>query len=130
VSALSTAVLALLAAPGVTAICGTRVHPIAEPPNTARPNIIVYMVASDEGYHMAGANLYPNSRVSIEVRAADAPSADRLGDAVITALSGVSATIGSTSAVFFKEGSDVQDTTPDFSIFRRIIDFRVRTRAA
>jgi hypothetical protein len=127
-SALVTSIKTLLASPGVVALCENRIHPIGEPDGTKRPNIIIYIISSNEGYHMAGANSYPDSRISVECRGIDAPSVDRLGDAVVAALSGTQITIGGVNAVYFKEGGDIQDVTPDYSVFRRIIDFNVRTR--
>lgn len=120
---------ALLSSPAITDICEDRIHPVLEEIGTVRPNIVVYVVNVREGYNLDGPHEYPESRVSVEVRAADAPTMDRLGDAVWRVLSGADMNLGSTNAVFFKEGSDVQDISPDFSVFRRIIDFRVRTRS-
>lgn len=130
-SAVQIVIQALLGEPGVAAFVGDRITIAPVPRQMDMPALSVYLVSENDGYHMQGANEFPESRVTVECLAEDPGVADRLGKAVIVALRNFRGAIGSYRDIaIFKDGSDQQDNDAQASVMRRIIDFRVRWREA
>lgn len=125
---------ALLANAGVTALVGTKVHPINAPQDEPPPQIVVQLVSEADGQRLEGPDLWFDSRVSVECRAQTATAAVKIGEAVKTALQGIRRqTIAGRQASFFKEETDVSDYSEASAgsptpIYRRVLDFRCRWR--
>lgn len=129
-SAVNIIIQALLSKPAVTAIVSDRVTMRPLPTASALPAITVYLVSDVEGYTLAGATGYPESRVTVECLAKTGPAADILGEAVRGALKDFRGTIAGKNATIFKEGTDAADNEENQPVYRRHIDFIVRWRDA
>lgn len=129
-SAVAITVRALLAAPTVTAIVGQRVRPIEAEQGEEPPWILVHLISEPDDELLQGAGQFFDSRVSLECVHTRQDLVIQLGEAVKAALRDVHlATYGSWTASFFKEGTDLTDSSEDrVSSFRRIMDYRVRWR--
>lgn len=133
-SALTIAIQTLLAGPGVVTICGNRIFPVVIPQRSPNPAIVVHLIYQAEEELLAGASQWPEARISVECRGNDAPTADRLGEAVIDWLRDkLLYLIEGCEVTFFKEGTDETDASENSDqgvpyVVRRIIDFRVRYR--
>lgn len=134
-SALRITIAALLAAPGVSAAVGARVYPFIAPQGSAWPHIIVGLVSEDDEQMLSGAGLFFDARVEVACIATSATAADALGEAVKVALQDVTNQAFddgelppgfSAVATILKDGADVSDYSDDLTVFRRIMDFRVR----
>lgn len=112
-------------------------YPIVAPAGSTLPNIVVSMIHEDQDVVLAGQREGYEAGVSIACHDATAGAADRLGEAVKSALGSIiEQTINdSTSTAFavatiWKDGTDLTDYADDLSVFRRVIDFAVRWRPA
>lgn len=132
-SALTTTVKMLLAGSGVTSLVGPRIVPGVPPQSFLLQSCIcVHLISEQEEELLQGASQWPDSRVSIECRAATLNDADRIGEAVIAWLRDKDRyLIDGVRATFRKEGSDETDGSEESTqgvptVSRRILDYYVR----
>jgi len=118
----------------VTDLVEAEVYPVAAPQGFTAPYIVVNVLHEDGDVTLNGHKAGFFARVSVHCIARNAPSAIHLGEAVKAALTLINEPVlsGGTppepigTVTCWKEGTDVTDYTPDHTVFRRIIDFRVR----
>jgi hypothetical protein len=132
ITAVSLTIKALMAAPGVTAITGTRIEPMPVAQTTDLPAIAVALSAEDEAMLLAGSSHYPESSVQIHClfRASQTSAGEviDLGEAVKLALRDLLFTSGTVKASFTKEPIDFTDFSEDASTHRRVMSFSIRWR--
>lgn len=109
------------------------VYPLVVPQTAALPCVVVTVVHEAQDFVLEGANPAFLARLSIACHAADAVGMDALGEQVKNALETViNRALGDASglpadgATCWKEGTDVTDFSDDRTVFRRIMDWRMR----
>lgn len=133
-NAVTLVVRRLLADAGVAALVDTEVFPVLAPQGFAAPHIVVSLVHEDADVVLEGHRNGFFSRVSVQCKAADVSAAIDIGEAVKSALAIVNEPVysGATPPVeigtitCWKEGTDITDYGDDRSVFRRLLDYRVR----
>jgi hypothetical protein len=111
----------------------TPVHALAVPQTATLPCVVVNVIHEDQDFVLEGANPAFLARLSIACHGADAASMDALGEHVKTTLEAVinrtlvdSLGHAWAGAKCWKEGTDVSDFSDDRTVFRRIMDWRIR----
>jgi hypothetical protein len=109
------------------------VYPLVVPQTAALPFVVVSVIHEAQDIVLEGANPAFVARLSIACHGADAAGMDAVGEQVKGILETVvNRTLIDTSgqptagATFWKEGSDISDFSEDRSVFRRIMDWRMR----
>lgn len=96
----------ILANSGITTLVGQRVTWGARPQGVEQPDIVLLLVAGAPGYTMAGEDGLDQSLVQMDIRASTSLlDATAVRDAVRSALSGFSGTVGSTTfySIFLRQ---------------------------
>ncbi len=122
----------------VVAIVGDRVFSIVAPQGAPAPHVVLGMSGERDEQILVGAGRYPETRATVACIATTPTAAIELGETVKRAIEDInSAVVDNDSpaafrfeATIFKDGADVTDHSDDRTIFRRVIDFRVRWRNA
>ncbi|HEV7344556.1 MAG TPA: DUF3168 domain-containing protein [Devosia sp.] len=132
-SAIKLAIHLLLDDAGITGLVGTDVYPVAAPQEKGLPYIAVSLVWEEQETILAGHLDAYTSRVSFACVAASLSAADAIAEAIKDAMSGVVNTNvldgqGQRMATVtaWKEGTDMTDYTEDRTVFRRLLDYRMR----
>lgn len=119
---------------GVTDLVEHEVYPIAAPQGFTAPHCVVTLLHEDADVTLNGHRAGFLARVSVQCMARNAPAAINIGEAVKAALTLINDPVYSAAVppvevgtvTCWKEGTDITDYTADRSIFRRVLDFRVR----
>lgn len=119
---------ALAANPAVATLVDTRIFYSAADQGAVRPYLIITAGIERDGYHLSGADRWPDAAFEVIAVADTHSGADRLGDAVVAALGDASGTFAGKSARFFRDAAGGCDFVPDEKVHRRIIGFRCRYR--
>lgn len=126
-NAIYATVQALLADSSITAIVGQRVEIEEAPEGGTLPDIIVQPMTNPDVLLLAGRGQYPDARFRIHARARTKTEAINLGDLIIARLGTY---IGGEHAgmvgTWTQAETDEMDSAVDFSVHRRMIDFRCR----
>lgn len=132
-SATQIAIHLLLDDPSVVNLVGDRVFPVAAPQVENQPYIAVSLVWEEQESVLAAHRDTFISRVSFACVANSLALADTIGEAVkgamtdvvnVAVLNATGESIGDATA--WKDGTDMTDFTDDRSVFRRLLDFRLR----
>jgi len=110
------------------------VYPIVAPQNASLPFVIVACIWEAQDFALAGAADAFDARFSLACNARSAADADGLAEAIKRVLEGIrrrEITTGAPAASLgvltcWKEGTDTMDYSDDRTVFRRIMDWRVR----
>jgi hypothetical protein len=103
----------LKADPGVAGQVADRISWSALPQGTARPAIVMHLIKAPTNYHLGGASAPDTTRVQVDCQSLPPfINAQRIGNAVSTALSGYAGTVGGTrfQAIFQDGAQDLSDT--------------------
>ena len=133
-NAIALTVRCLLNDSGVTGIVGTDVFPVAAPQNYIAPHCVVTLLHEDGDVTLNGHRAGFFARVSVQCMAPSAPEAITMGEAVKAALTLINEPVFSAAVppveigtvTCWKEGTDITDYTPYRSIYRRVLDMRLR----
>lgn len=133
-NAVALIVQCLLNDSGVSDIVGTDVFPVVAPQKHIVPHCVVSLIHEDGDVTLNGHGAGFFARVSVECKAPSVPQAVNMGEAVKAALTLINEPVFSSAVppveigtvTCWKEGTDITDYTPDRSIYRRVLDFRVR----
>lgn len=114
------------ASPGLVALVGDRVWPIARPQATPNPCLVYQTVSNPSEYTHDGRSLLVNPRIQVDCWADDYDTAVAVRDALVAATDGwAGIAAGVRVDVVFVDG-DRDDSDPDRDIYRRIVDLRIR----
>lgn len=132
-SATAIAVRLLLADEDLAAAVSNRVYPVVAPQEKSFPYIVAGLAYEDQDVVLEGQRDGYSSRIAIHCVAADAPAADRLGEAVKQALASIiNQTVTDADGAPFavatalKQGTDLIDFNEARTVFRRLIDYSIR----
>ncbi len=98
---------------GVSALVGTRVHPMLRPKGGTLPAITYQRISSIRDNSLDGPMDYVSYRIQIDCWAGTYAQAKALGDAVRAALNGVSTTLGGEAVQFVTLESDNDELEND-----------------
>lgn len=115
----------LLAAPGVTALCSSRIDWGRRPQGAAFPAIALNVISHPRAYTMAGQDTLSQARVQVDCFDVTYGGAKLLGRAVLAALSGYRG--GKFQGIFCDGEQDLEDSGKDMPEypFRSSFDFIV-----
>lgn len=135
-SATTLAIQLLLQDATVAGLVAGAVLPVEAPQDQALPYVVVRVLSEDAGYVIAGDTGAFDNRVEVACHGRTFAQSDAIGEAVKAALinnvnRAVSYGDGSPPDVIgiattWKAPGDVSDFSRDRSVFRRIMDFRLR----
>jgi hypothetical protein len=118
----------LLATAGVTTLVSTRIRPVLAHQTDTLPLVVVHKISHRPEYSTSAAISYAETRVQIDCWGLTMASAQAVGAAVKTALSGVSFTQGGvTFSGLFVQGErhSFEGDQPEARRFRCSLDFQV-----
>lgn len=111
------------------------IYPVVAPQTMEQPFAVISLIHEAQDFVIEGANPAFTSRISVACHGPTPAAAEELAEEVKsiletilnhTLMDGSSPPIPWAGATFWKEGTDIHDFSDDRTVFRRIMDWRLR----